>query len=60
MRMKMCDCRHKRVANTACINLIKNILLFDDAKQISTIHVLKNDTIALCLAVGIVDGCSLV
>jgi len=57
MSMKMCDCRHNRIANITCIPLIKRILLFDNAKQISTIHVLQDNAITLCLAVGIVDGC---
>ena len=59
MNMKMCNCRHKRIANITCINLIKTTLVFDNAKQISTIHVLQDNAIALWLAVGIMDGCKL-
>jgi hypothetical protein len=57
MRMKMCDCRHEGIANTTCINLVKRILCFDNVKQISTVHVFQNDMIALCITVGIMDGC---
>lgn len=53
----MCDCRHDGVANTTCFNLVKGILCFDNVKQISTVHVLQDDVIALSLTVGIMDGC---
>ena len=57
MSMKMCDSRHERIANITCINLIQKILFFENAKQISPIHVLQDNVIVICLAVGIVDGC---